>query len=185
MNLINTFFKSLFFVSLSFCFKTFPDVGIASSLNRIVAVDELIDINGNSIIQVAVGVPGSNPNTWITSNISAAINTTDNYNPSIFVNSSGDFIILWGFVNSITGFAEVAAAYLLSSSNVWVTHNISQSSSHSNFSDWTLTFEPGLQSAVAIWSGLNMTGTAIEPWVSTIDLGQINPSWSMPFKLMI
>lgn len=159
---------------------SFSFVEIVSSSTRIVAVRDVIDLSGNLVIQVAIGASGSNPNTWIISNISNSVSITNNYNPKIFLNTNGDIVVLWGYIDSMSGIPELAGGYLLNSSSVWQVTNISENMGSVDSGNYTATFDSAT-SAVIAWS--STMSNQIESFAARVDLN--TNTWTTPYMLPI
>ena len=157
----------IFIIPLMVTHNSLSVIEIATSATRIMAVTDVADSFGNSIIQATIGASGSSPNTWISTNISASISTTNNYNPRIFVNSAGDFIVLWGFLDPFTGNPELACASLLDASLVWQLFNVSQASGAVESNNYVAAFD-NTTNVIIGWSPT--IANSIEAFVATLNL---------------
>lgn len=180
MNSVSKYIKKIiiFIVPILVPHYSCSFIEIATSTTRIVAVRDVVDSFGNSVIQVTIGASGTNPNTWVSSTISGSLSATNNYNPRIFSNSAGDFIVLWGYLDPITGNPELACASLLNFSIVWHVVNVSQSLGAVELNNYVAAFD-NTTNVVIGWSAT--IANNLNAFVATLDLN--TNTWTPPFMI--
>lgn len=164
------FFSSLVTGSL-FGFAT-----VGTSLSRVVVVQNVEDINLDPVIQAAFAATGTNPNTWSFQTISSSLNTNISFSPKIFSNQSGDFVVLWSYIDLTSGNQELAAAVLLNSLSLWQVDNISHGLGIPENADYEAVFDD-LGNVLVVWS--SYLGGHFVSMITTTSLSSI--SWSAPY----
>lgn len=147
-----------------------------TSLSRIVVIKNTEDVNAHLIIQATSATSGTNPNTWVFQNISASLNTVLSFGPKLYANDTGDFVVLWSYIDLISGNHELAAAVLLNSSSIWQVTNISQGNGIVDNYNYEAVFDD-LGNVLVVWSAYD--GSQFVSLISVANLASL--SWSTPY----
>jgi hypothetical protein len=153
-------------------------VDMVSTSSRLVLASEAIDEGYNEIIQVAIGVPVTDPTTWDVSTISAEVSEGYNTSPKVFSNAAGDVVLLWSYMDLTYGYPQVVAASLLSTSTTWNINVISDISQYAGQYDYVAHIDDATDVVVA-WSSLDIGTSLSSAVVSTTNLST-SDVWSYP-----
>jgi hypothetical protein len=175
MNKISAFFLLGLLIGIVDC-TLFAFVTIDTSVSRIVVAQNVVDSFSNFVIEASIANSGTNPNTWVFQNISASLSTGNSAGPRLFSNNNGDFVLLWNYIDDITGNQELAAAVLLNSSTTWQVANISQGIGIVHDSNYKAVFDDA-NNILIVWSSfINVDYASL---IATSSLSSI--SWSVPY----
>ena len=152
--------------------------GIIVTGTRVVAVSDVIDTFGNTIIQAAVGTLGTNPSTWPISTISTSVSVTNNYMPKLFADNVGNILVVWGYLDQVSNLNEVAAAVLLSASSTWNAINVSQGLGTTEDNDYYGLISPSGDMYV-VWSSYSVGNLKSPIVVTTTVLTPV--AWTVPY----
>jgi len=150
--------------------------------SSVVLATEADDEYGNQIILVGVGTPNTAPTTWVVTNISDPVGYGQNTTPKVFANSNGDVVVLWTYINSDSGFAQVAAASMLSGSGVWNSTDLSQGTGDAAQYDFTA-FIDDATNVIVVWSVYDFATNTYAPYITMTNL-TTDTSWTMPVEII-
>ncbi len=180
------FFKLTKLLAILLCILTHLYVS-ASNLGgsivtptQVVSVHLIPDTNFVQQVVATVGNIGSNPSTWTTTTLSTSLSSIENFIPQIIVNSQGNVLVVWGYLDS-SSVGQIAASILLAGNITWSTSVISANITERSLDDFSVFLDDANNALIQWTAGDTSTNYTTVLAVSSVITTN---TWSDPFEIM-
>ncbi|MFA5999107.1 MAG: hypothetical protein WC747_03770, partial [Candidatus Babeliales bacterium] len=154
--------------------------GTTITPNQVISVHRILDTSYVDQIMATVGTVGSDPCTWVTTNLSASFIGAENFEPLIVSNCIGDTVVAWVYMDA-TNIAQIAASILLHGTTTWSTSTVSANITRQGTPEFSVFLDENGQALIE-WMQNDPSTTFTETLgaSSLIKTGL----WSAPFVVM-